>query len=78
MPRRIEGRMDVKKIIFLAMATFAWVAPGSAYAQSTPRSVCCGQMGGQWKAVRSGEMRCFGVDANAYYKCVEQRMSGKR
>ena len=65
-------------ILAMIVAMMSLVTLDSASAQSTPRSVCCTQMGGRWQANRLGEMRCFGVDTNAYYKCVEQRTFGKK
>jgi hypothetical protein len=45
-----------------------------ASAQSTPRSVCCAQLNGRWEANRrTGEMRCFGVNTDQYYKCVASK-----
>jgi hypothetical protein len=69
----------MKRTIAIVAGLLAASLPiGSIHAQSTPRSVCCSQMGGQWKANRSGEMRCYGVASDPYYKCVAQRTSGKK
>jgi hypothetical protein len=47
---------------------------GVAFAQSTPRSVCCKEMGGRWEENRyTKEMRCYGVATNPYYACVAKR-----
>ena len=59
-----------------AQASFAW-------AQMTPREQCCVQMGGQYRVDyrnRGDQKYCMGMRgrADAYYKCVEQKMSGKR
>ena len=53
------------------------------WAQMTPREQCCVQMGGEYRADyrnRGDQKYCMRLRgrADAYYKCVEQKMSGKR
>ena len=65
--------------ILIAAAAAALLAGGTtAFAQSTPRSVCCKDLNGRWEENRrTKEMRCYGVDSNRYYQCVAKRTGGK-
>ncbi len=59
----------------LFAAALALLTSGmTADAQSTPRSECCKQLNGRWQEnMRTKEMRCYGVNGNAYYACVAKR-----
>jgi hypothetical protein len=71
---RREGQGEAMSKLLLAIVTVALVSSGTAFAQSTPRSVCCKEMNGRWEENRrTKEMRCFGVDGNRYYQCVAKR-----
>ena len=64
-------------IIVIGVGLLAPAGPG-AFADPQSRAACCAEIGGTWRALsvgRGGEMRCFGVGANAFYQCVERKMS---
>jgi len=61
-------------ILLAGGASMLPATSSAAFAQSTPRSVCCTQLNGRWEANRrTGEMRCFGVNTDQYYKCVASK-----
>ena len=86
-PARYQRGLEMKAAILTIAVAFAAALAGgtgallatatTASAQSTPRSVCCKQMGGRWAEGRSrakaGQMVCYGVSGDAYYKCVASK-----
>jgi len=73
MRKRIGGIFLIAIGIMLSNTS---IAP----AQQTPRSVCCAEMGGVWRAARNGDLRCYSLGrgaADTYYKCVENKTFGK-
>lgn len=66
--------MRLSGMLFAAAATALLGSGGTAAAQSTPRAECCKQLNGRWQEnPRTKEMRCYGVNSNAYYACVAKR-----
>jgi hypothetical protein len=66
----------MRNFVFIA-ALASCIALGAfstaAFAQQPQRKACCMKLNGQWRDTRNG-FRCFGVDANTFYACVQ----GKR